>query len=145
MSSAFSSRRSRASLSGAASLPKFGAFAPACEVVKNTGSIRSKSRSARMRSISTEPTMPRHPINPTHVVISIRLLTMRERRDHGVAHFNGADFAATVLIDVAGAQAVGQHAPDRTLDAACRLLLIERIAHQHRGRQNRPERVSDIL
>jgi len=40
-------------------------------VVKNTGSIKSKSCSARMRSISTEPTMPRHPINPTRVVISI--------------------------------------------------------------------------
>ena len=32
---------------------------------RNTGSISSKSRSARMRSMSTEPTMPRQPINPT--------------------------------------------------------------------------------
>jgi hypothetical protein len=38
------------------------------EVEKNAGSTRSKSRSARMRSISTEPTMPRQPIIPTRVI-----------------------------------------------------------------------------
>jgi hypothetical protein len=38
-----------------------GALPPALEVEKNTGSIRSKSPSACMRSIRTEPTMPRQP------------------------------------------------------------------------------------
>src|SRR6267378_3952133 len=43
-------------------LPTAGPAPPTLEVVKNTGSIASKSRSSRMRSISTEPTMPRQRI-----------------------------------------------------------------------------------
>ena len=45
--------------------PMSGAGPPACEVLKKTGSTRSKSRSARMRSSSTDPTMPRQPMIPT--------------------------------------------------------------------------------
>ena len=53
-----------ASLSGARSSPcAAGACRRRCEVLKNTGSIRAKSPSACMRSISTEPTMPRQPID----------------------------------------------------------------------------------
>src|SRR5687768_2180017 len=42
-----------------------GALPPTCEVVKKVGSTTSKSRSACMRCISTEPTIPRHPTKPT--------------------------------------------------------------------------------
>src|SRR3569623_2544546 len=63
-----SSSTLRASLSGGTSLPTAGALPPVCEVVKNTGSITSKSRSACMRCISTEPTMPRQPIKPTRII-----------------------------------------------------------------------------
>ena len=42
-----------------------GALPPEFEVEKKTGSIKSKSFSAIIRSISTEPTMPRQPKRPT--------------------------------------------------------------------------------
>ena len=42
-----------------------GAGPPALLVEKNSGSISAKSPSACMRSIKTEPTMPRQPTNPT--------------------------------------------------------------------------------
>jgi hypothetical protein len=45
-----------------------GAAPPAFDVEKNTGSMRSKSRSATIRSMSTEPTMPRQPTNPTNLL-----------------------------------------------------------------------------
>ncbi|EFK95872.1 hypothetical protein LDC_2112 [sediment metagenome] len=38
-------------------------------VLKNTGSMWSKSLSERMRSISTEPTMPRQPTNPVSLIV----------------------------------------------------------------------------
>src|SRR3990167_1415343 len=47
-----------------------GALPPAFEVEKNRGSIRSKSFSCTMRSIRTEPTMPRQPTKPTNLLIS---------------------------------------------------------------------------
>ncbi|MNY49715.1 hypothetical protein D3C86_1851650 [compost metagenome] len=46
-----------------------GALPPAFEVEKKMGSIRSKSPSACMRSINTEPTMPRQPTKPTNLLI----------------------------------------------------------------------------
>ena len=61
---------SMASLSGAPP-PSAGPFPPTFEVVKNTGSIRAKSPSSRMRCISTEPTMPRQPTRPTFFMISV--------------------------------------------------------------------------
>jgi hypothetical protein len=45
-----------------------GAAPPAFDVEKNTGSMKSKSRSATIRSMSTEPTMPRQPTNPTNLL-----------------------------------------------------------------------------
>ena len=61
--------------------PMSGAAAPACVVEKNRGSISAKSPSARMRSTSTEPTMPRQPIRPDlgFVAIATRLLHCKER------------------------------------------------------------------
>ena len=50
-----------------------GALPPASEVEKNTGSISSKSPSACMRSISTEPTMPRQPTSPVTLSESFML------------------------------------------------------------------------
>ena len=47
-----------------------GALPPAFDVEKNNGSIRSKSFSCIMRSIRTEPTMPRQPTKPTNLLIS---------------------------------------------------------------------------
>jgi hypothetical protein len=50
------------------SWPCAGALPPALLVEKNTGSMSAKSPSACMRSISTEPTMPRQPTNPTSAI-----------------------------------------------------------------------------
>ena len=61
----FSAAMSMASCSGGVSRPMSGPAWPTWEVVKKTGSsIRSKSPSARIRSISTEPTMPLQPTIP---------------------------------------------------------------------------------
>src|SRR5688572_26797869 len=68
MSASISADRSRASLTGGTDFPIAGAGAPACVVEKKIGSITSKSRSARMRSTSTEPTIPRQPMSPTCIV-----------------------------------------------------------------------------
>ena len=46
-----------------------GAAPPALLVLKNTGSMWAKSPSACMRSISTEPTMPRQPTNPVSLIV----------------------------------------------------------------------------
>ena len=62
---AFSAAMSVALFTASTDLPTFGAFPPACEVEKKTGSIASKSRSSRMRCTSTEPTIPRQPTMPT--------------------------------------------------------------------------------
>jgi hypothetical protein len=61
----FSSSTLFASLSFVSFLANDGAAPPALLVLKNTGSIRSKSRSSCMRCISTLPTMPRQPTRPT--------------------------------------------------------------------------------
>ena len=42
-----------------------GPSPPTFDVLKNTGSISAKSCSAFMRSIRTDPTMPRQPTIPT--------------------------------------------------------------------------------
>ena len=65
----FSSSTERASFSAGTSLPMSGPLPPGLEVVKNTGSTRSKSRSSFIRPISTEPTMPRQPIRPTFIIV----------------------------------------------------------------------------
>jgi len=49
-----------------------GRRAPALDVLKNTESNRSKSFSAAIRSIRTEPTMPRHPTKPTFMTPLLR-------------------------------------------------------------------------
>src|SRR5215813_3592231 len=54
-----------ASLSLVSFLANDGALPPALLVLKNTGSIRSKSRSCCIRCIRTLPTMPRQPTRPT--------------------------------------------------------------------------------
>src|SRR5688572_13844493 len=63
-----SSAMSLASLSAGTGLPMLGPCPPTFEVVKKVASIVSKSRSSRIRSINTEPTMPRQPMNPTVVM-----------------------------------------------------------------------------
>src|SRR4051794_8225712 len=45
-----------------------GALPPTALVEKKTGSMRAKSPSACIRSISTEPTMPRQPTSPTNAM-----------------------------------------------------------------------------
>src|SRR5574337_18221 len=100
MSTCLRASTARASLRGGASLPKLGALPPMLEVVKNTGSISGKSFSSRMRCISTEPTMPRHPTKPTFFIVFHLLiddlvrfrpaldrgLGTSQRGDHRVAH-----------------------------------------------------------
>jgi hypothetical protein len=70
-SSACKSAMDRASFSAGVSLPMAGPWPPTLDVVKNTGSIRAKSFSAIIRSISTEPTMPRQPTKPTRFIIAV--------------------------------------------------------------------------
>src|SRR5947208_2303798 len=69
MSQRLSCSMSKAFCSDFSFLAWAGAAPLALEVEKNSGSIRSKSRSVVMRSMSTEPTMPRQPTRPTKVVI----------------------------------------------------------------------------
>ena len=57
-----------ASLSGAVSFPMKGPSSPTREVEKKTGSINAKSRSACIRCISTDPTIPRQPTTPTRFI-----------------------------------------------------------------------------
>ena len=64
MSQRASASRSFASATRSAPWPTSGAATPACVVEKNRGATSAKSPSARMRSTSTEPTIPRQPINP---------------------------------------------------------------------------------
>src|SRR6185436_1247741 len=68
ISIAFSSWMLRASFSAQTLLPIAGPSPPICDVVKNTGSIWSKSPSCCMRCISTEPTIPRQPTKPTRLI-----------------------------------------------------------------------------
>ena len=79
MSHFFSASRSCASFSCFSFLAMAGAWPPALLVEKKTGSIRSKSRSACMRSMSTEPTMPRQPTRPTTLPIFILLRAFQTR------------------------------------------------------------------
>ncbi len=51
-----------------------GALPPAALVLKNSGSISSKSPSCCMRSIRTEPTIPRQPTRPTNLLAMITLV-----------------------------------------------------------------------
>ena len=53
--------------------------------------------------------------------------------NHGVAHFNRADSLGAALVNICGAQTLGQHTLDRVLDAPRRLVLVEGVA-QHHGR-----------
>ncbi len=62
---------SRASFTAGTRFPTSGALTPAWDVEKKTGSMSSKSRSARMRCTSTDPTMPRQPIMPTFMGSSV--------------------------------------------------------------------------
>ena len=133
-----------ASLSGPVALPPtFGPGAPTCDVVKNTGSIEPKSPSASMRCISTEPTIPRHPTNPTRFMIfgpecdttcpapdshaAGRLYWIRsargsvlglldERFDDGRAHFGGANGSFARSSDIGRAQARRQDGAHGGLD-----------------------------
>ena len=80
-----------------------GPSAPACEVEKNRGSISAKSPSARMRSTSTEPTMPRQPTSPTSFFVNADSLVALQSPhynvpDEGVSNVSrtstAAEFAA---------------------------------------------------
>ena len=70
VSHAFSASMSAASLRAGSARATLGAAPPAFDVLKNTESKSSKSRSAVMRSISTEPTMPRQPTMPTFISLA---------------------------------------------------------------------------
>ena len=56
-----------------------GKQAAALLVEKNTGSIRSKSPSACIRSINTEPTMPRQPTKPTKLPTFCAIFNPKQR------------------------------------------------------------------
>ncbi len=90
MSQRESAARSFASPTFAAPCPMSGAAAPACVVEKNAGSMSAKSFSARMRSTSTEPTMPRQPIRPVRGLFFIRSTVALQSTHYSVPD-GGAD------------------------------------------------------
>src|SRR5690606_38553523 len=104
-----------------------GAVPPALLVLKNRGSMSEKSPSACMRSIRTEPTMPRQPTRPTSFdaifksfvsCLSGSALSL-QRGQHGLAHFRGAHLARAFAVDVGRAQPLLQHRLHGRLDASC--------------------------
>src|SRR5258708_17567448 len=115
-----------------------------------------------MRCNSTEPTMPRQPTSPTRLIaafvpvrrdettaaslafIGPSFLSCLQRRHHGIAHFFGPDLPGPGFVDVGGPIALLEHAPDRGLDARSERLLVEGVAHHHRGRKNRREPIGHI-
>ena len=135
---------SEASRSG--SLPS-GALPPALDVLKKTGSISSKSPSARIRSSRTDPTIPRQPTRPTRrgrrglpaaagrevlaglfisLFIMVVLITNRSQfSDHGVAHFAAAQPLLAVAGDVRGPQTLAQDRTHGALDPVGRRRLLE--------------------
>src|SRR5579862_5584847 len=68
MSQRFNASMSNASFNVVSFFACAGALPPTALVEKNTGSISAKSPSACIRSISTEPTMPRQPTSPTNAM-----------------------------------------------------------------------------
>src|SRR5258708_24846701 len=132
-------------------LPMEGPAPPTFEVVKNTGSMRSKSRSSRMRSIKTEPTMPRQPMNPTlfMCVIPGEFVTpdaavaamirgpvsfrgALESFDHRGAHLDRGGHPFALGRDICGAKARGQRGANRLLDALSDIRTGEGVAEHHR-------------
>src|SRR6185295_16355535 len=71
MSIALRSAMLLASLTGGAGLPTSGPGTPTCDVEKNVGSMTAKSRSAFIRSMRTDPTIPRQPIKPTRFMANL--------------------------------------------------------------------------
>ena len=132
------------------------------------GSMRSKSRSACMRSTSTEPTMPRHPIMPTlscsppanpGLLHSTKLVRRDGSGTSDPALTHQCHSAATTaspiscvptcrrarLVDIRRAQALWQHLLHRGLDPVRPLVLVERVAQHHGRRQDRRQRIREIL
>src|SRR5436190_574518 len=171
MSHRLSASMSYASFNVVSFFANDGALPPAALVLKNSGSISAKSPSACMRSISTEPTMPRHPTNPTSL-ISMPLCVaenlsdppariagevgarrseswlalgngFRDGRDHGVTHLAGADARRAFRPDVRGAQARGEHVLDGRLDPVGSLGLGQGIAEHHGSGQYCSQRVGN--
>src|SRR6201997_3741369 len=68
MSQRLSASMSNASFKVVSFFACAGALPPTALVEKNTGSISAKSPSACIRSINTEPTMPRQPTSPTNAM-----------------------------------------------------------------------------
>src|SRR6476659_9157377 len=104
-----------ASRNGGVSLPIAGPLPPTFDVVKNDGSISSKSRSSSIRCISTEPTIPRQPTNPIRMIDLFAKLLPQCRHDR-VTHRTRADDGLAGHRDVPGAQALRQRRAHGTLD-----------------------------
>src|ERR1700750_1503886 len=68
MSQRLSAAMSNASFNVVSFFAWAGAWPPTALVEKKTGSMSAKSPSACIRSISTEPTMPRQPTRPTNAM-----------------------------------------------------------------------------
>src|SRR5471032_3051022 len=140
------------------SLPTDGPWPPTLEVVKNTGSIRSKSCSSRIRCMSTEPTMPRQPIRPTRFIATTpftksgprlkggpEILQIPQRGDYGVTHFLSADLRFAFIPDVTGTQTLIENQADGLLDGFGSGVLVEAVTQHHRDRQNRRQRVGNAF
>ena len=118
-----------------------GALPPFCEVVKNTGSIRSKSCSSRIRCIRTEPTIPRQPTRPTLISPpfinhtransnppSYYLLKCCNNR---IAHRVRAHFSLAFFKYITGTQTFLQRFTNGHLNTQCNILTRKGIAHHH--------------
>src|SRR5512137_1552279 len=138
---------SAASFSVGAARATLGAAPPAFDVLKNTESKSSKSRSAVMRSIRTEPTMPRHPTMPTFIpcpcLPSCPLSV--QRGDHRVAHVLRADLRGALAPDVRGPQPPPEYLAHGRFDAVGLLGAVQRVAQHHRRRKDGRQRIGDPL
>src|SRR5471032_1606672 len=120
-----------------------GPLLPGREAERNIGSMRSKSFSSRMRCTRTDPTIPRQPTIPT-LNMAISLWTL-ERGQNGLAHLLRAHLLRARLDDVGGAITLLQYFLHRSLDPVCRGQLLQRVTQHHGRRQDRGERVRDVL
>src|SRR5471032_678484 len=130
------------------SLPTAGPWPPTLDVVKNTGSMRSKSCSSSIRCMSTEPTIPRQPIRPTRFIATTPftksgspgpavaepggpgILQIPQRGDYGVAHFLRSYLGIARRPDIAGTQALIQHHADGLLNGVCSGNQIEAVTQR---------------
>src|SRR5690554_263346 len=128
--------------------------------------MEAKSFSSRIRCMSTEPTIPRQPINPPcsiqqdpHGVKILDNSTRQmpgaygkhnrlqgfQRSYHGVTHFRGTNLAAARCHDITSTQPLIQHLTDGPFDGVGHGGFAEAVTQHHGYRQNGCQRVGNAL